>query len=433
LPPIRLCGKNRSYDVSRFKGLTVLTVQVLHVYMVAMVALMLALGPAGAGMAPASVAVPDFQQWLGGLKSQALTTGVSEGTLDRALARAALIDRVIELDRQQPEFTRTFWSYLNRRVTPERIRRGQEELARNMPLLNLVSLHFGVQPRFLVALWALESNFGDDTGDFNAVSALATLAFDTRRGEFFRKELLTLLKTMDQGDIHIDANSSWAGAMGQPQFMPTTYQGYAVDFDGNGRRDLWGSLADLFGSAANYLKSAGWQANQTWGREVLLPPDFDYALAELDIRKPVSEWARLGVRDARGRPLPDPAVDASIILPGGVYGAPAFMVYPNFRAIMVWNRSILYAIAVGHLADRLAGEGAFVSPPPAREEPLSMAQVKEIQSLLAGNGFDAGKPDGVVGPQTRQADRAYQKAARLPADGCPTLAILENLRLSARN
>lgn len=410
-----------------------LTAQVPHVYMVAIVAFILALGQAGFGTLPAMAAAPDFQQWLGGLKSEALATGVSEGTLDRALAGATFNDRVIELDRQQPEFTRTFWSYLNKRVTPERIRRGQEELAKNMPLLNLVSRHFGVQPRFLVALWALESNFGDDTGSFEAVSALATLAFDARRDEFFRKELLALLKTMDQGDVRIDANSSWAGAMGQPQFMPTTYQGYAVDFDGNGRRDLWDSLADVFGSAANYLKSAGWQANQTWGREVLLPPDFDYALAELDIRKPVSEWARLGVRDPRGRPLPDPAVEVSIILPGGVYGAPAFMVYPNFRVIMVWNRSILYAIAVGHLADRLAGEGAFVTPPPAREEPLSLAQVKEIQSLLARYGFDAGKPDGIVGPRTRHAVRAYQKAARLPADGFPTIALLENLRLTARN
>ena len=401
--------------------------------MVALVAFILALGQAGFGTLPAMAAAPDFQQWLSGLRSEALAKGVSEGTLDRALARATLMDRVIELDRQQPEFTRTFWSYLNKRVTPERIRRGREELATNMPLLNLVSRHFGVQPRFLVALWALESNFGDDTGSFEAVSALATLAFDARRDEFFRKELLALLKTMDQGDVRIDANSSWAGAMGQPQFMPTTYQGYAVDFDGNGRRDLWDSLADIFGSAANYLKSAGWQANQTWGREVVLPPDFDYALAELDIRKPVSEWARLGVRDPRGRPLPDPAVEVSIILPGGVYGAPAFMVYPNFRAIMVWNRSILYAIAVGHLADRLASEGAFVTPPPAREEPLSLAQVKEIQSILARYGFDAGKPDGIVGPRTRHAVRAYQKAARLPADGFPTIALLENLRLTARN
>jgi membrane-bound lytic murein transglycosylase B len=286
-------------------------------------------------------------------------------------------------------------------------------------------------------LWALESNFGDNTGTFEAASALATLAFDTRRAAFFRKELLTLLETMDQGDIRIGANSSWAGAMGQPQFMPTTYKAYAVDFDGNGRRDLWNSLADVFGSAANYLNSAGWRESQTWGQEVLLPPGFDYALAELEIRKPVSDWIALGVRDARGRPLPDPGMEASpgleasIVLPGGVYGAPAFMVYPNFDAIMTWNRSILYAIAVGHLADRLEGEGPFVTPPPAREEPLTRLQVKELQSLLNGNGFNAGEPDGVVGPKTRAALRAYQKKARVPADGFPTIALLENLRLTA--
>lgn len=390
-------------------------------------------------LAPALATEHDFNRWLADFKAEALAAGVSAGTLDRALAGVEPVERVLELDRRQPEFTRTFWDYTGTRVTPERIRRGREELARNKPLLTLVSRHYGVQPRFLVALWALESNFGDNTGTFEAASALATLAFDTRRAAFFRKELLTLLETMDQGDIRIGANSSWAGAMGQPQFMPTTYKAYAVDFDGNGRRDLWNSLADVFGSAANYLNTAGWRENQTWGQEVLLPPGFDYALAELEIRKPVSDWIALGVRDARGRPLPDPGMEASpgleasIILPGGVYGAPAFMVYPNFDAIMTWNRSILYAIAVGHLADRLAGRGPFVTPPPAREEPLTRLQVKELQSLLNGNGFDAGEPDGVVGPKTRAALRAYQKKARVPADGFPTIALLENLRLTASN
>lgn len=375
----------------------------------------------------------DFQRWLQGFKAEALAAGISAGTVNRALEGVSPVDRVVELDRRQPEFTRTFWNYIDKRVSPERIRRGREELARNGPLLRLVSRHYGVQPRFLVALWALESNFGANTGRFDAVSALATLAYDDRRGAFFRKELLSLLETMDNGDIRIDANSSWAGAMGQPQFMPSTYRAYAVDFDGNGRRDLWNSLADVFGSAANYLKSAGWQADETWGREVLLPPDFDYSLAELDVKKPVAEWAALGVRDARGRPLPNPDADASIILPGGVYGAPAFLVYPNFEAIMTWNRSILYAIAVGALADRVAGEGPFVTPPPTQERPLSRAEVEELQTLLNSNGFDAGEPDGVVGPKTRGALRAYQKAARLPADGYPTIALLENLRLTVRN
>jgi len=393
----------------------------------------LALLLAGLVVFPGDGMATDFQRWLVGLRQEALAAGVSAGTLDRALVRARPLGEVIELDRRQPEFTQTFWDYTSKRVTPERIRRGREELARNRPLLNLVGQHYGVQPRFLVALWALESNLGDNTGGFDAVAALATLAFDNRRGPFFREELLALLETMDKGDIRIDANSSWAGAMGQPQFMPTTYRTYAVDFDGNGRRDLWDSLADVFGSAANFLKAAGWQANQTWGREVLLPPGFDYALADVGIRKPVSEWTALGVRDVRGRPLPDPTAEASIILPGGVYGAPAFMVYPNFSAIMTWNRSILYAIAVGHLADRIAGEGPFVTPPPAREEPLTRAEVQELQALLARSGFDAGEADGVVGPKTRGAVRAYQKAVRLPADGFPTVALLDNLRLTARN
>ena len=436
LPAIRLYGKQRIDDVSDVsctKGLTVLKIRVPHVHEVAVPVLILAVMLTVLGTPQALGAATDFQRWLAGLRSEALAAGVSEGTVDRALARAVPIERIVELDREQPEFTRTFWNYLNKRVTPEAVRRGQRELAVNGPLLNLVARHYGVQPRFLVALWGLESSYGDNTGSFDAVSALATLAYDARRSTFFRKELLALLKIMDQGDIRIDATSSWAGAMGQPQFMPTTYARYAVDFDGNGRRDLWESLPDVFGSAANYLKAAGWRANQTWGREVLLPPGFDYALAELDITKPVSEWAALGVRDARGRLLPDPSTEVSIILPGGVYGAPAFMVYPNFNAIMQWNQSIQYAIAVGHLSDRLAGEGGFVTPPPAREEPLTTRQVKEIQALLASNGFDVGEADGIVGPKTRGAIRAFQKDTRLPADGYPTIALLVSLRLTARN
>ena len=374
-----------------------------------------------------------FEDWVSELRREALAKGVDAATFDRAFADVAPIERVIELDRRQPEFTQTFWQYLDKRVTPARIERGRAQLANHRALLELVSRRYGVQPRFLVAFWALESNFGDYTGTFPAVAALATLAFDERRGAFFRQQLLALLAIIEKDGIPVDANSSWAGAMGQPQFIPTTYRDFAVDFDGNGKRDLWNSLADVFGSSANYLASAGWQGNRTWGREVRLPAGFDFGLTGLEIAKPLAEWRRLGVRKADGHGLPRVDIEGSIILPGGATGGPALMVYRNFRAIMIWNRSILYAVAVGHLADRLAGKGALVTPRPEKEVPLSRSDVMEIQHLLQRAGFDAGSPDGVVGPNTRKAIKGFQRHARLPPDGFPTIGLLERLRSTAGN
>ncbi len=374
-----------------------------------------------------------FQDWVGELRREALSKGVSAATFDRAFADIAPIERVIELDRRQPEFTQTFWQYLDKRVTPERIERGRAELAKHRTLLETVSRRYGVQPRFLVSFWALESNFGDYTGRFPAVAALATLAFDDRRSAFFRQQLLALLAIIEKDGIAIDANSSWAGAMGQPQFIPTTYQDFAVDFDGDGKRDLWNSLADVFGSSANYLASAGWQGNRTWGREVRLPAGFDFSLTGLEINKPLAEWQRLGVRKVNGHALPRVDIEGSIILPGGATGGPALMVYRNFRSIMIWNRSILYAVAVGHLADRLIEQGAFVTPRPVKEVPLSRAQVMEIQHRLGKLGFATGTPDGIVGPNTRKAIKGFQQHARLPADGFPTIGLLERLRSTAGN
>lgn len=375
----------------------------------------------------------DFQDWVSELRGEALAEGVSAATFDRAFAGITPIERVIELDRKQPEFTQTFWQYLDKRVTPERIERGRAQLENHGALLESVSRRYGVQPRFLVAFWALESNFGDYTGTFPAVAALATLAFDDRRGSFFRQQLLALLAIIERDGIAVDANSSWAGAMGQPQFIPTTYQAYAVDQDGDGKRDLWGSLADVFGSSANYLASAGWQEDRTWGREVRLPEGFDYGLTGLEIEKPLAEWQRLGVRNADGSSLPPVDIEGSIVLPGGATGGPALLAYRNFRAIMIWNRSILYAVAVGHLADRLEGQGPFVAPRPEKEVPLSRAEVMEMQGLLEKRGFGAGTPDGIVGPMTRKAIKGFQQQSRLPADGFPTIGLLERLRSAPSN
>jgi membrane-bound lytic murein transglycosylase B len=388
---------------------------------------------AASGAQVATSATADFQDWLEQLRLEALAQGVRASTLDRALAEVQPIDRVIELDSKQPEFTQTFWNYLDKRVSPERIARGREMLARHKTLLSEVQRRYGVQPRFLVAFWGLESNYGDNTGSFPVVSATATLAYDARRADFFRQQLLALLKLIDRGDIRFEAKGSWAGAMGQPQFISTTYLSSAVDFDGDGRRDLWTSLPDVFASSANYLAAAGWRSGQSWGTEVLLPAGFDYALTGLENSKSIREWISLGVRDARGRGLPMIDEQASVLLPGGATGAPAFLVYSNFDAILAWNRSVLYAVAVGHLADRLIGEGPFVSPRPEREVPLSRSNVIEIQNLLNQLGFDAGTSDGIVGPKTRGAMKSFQQNMQLPADGFPSFVLLERLRSTAAN
>ncbi|MDZ3838029.1 MAG: lytic murein transglycosylase [Rhodospirillales bacterium] len=388
--------------------------------------------PEGPATAPLPEPQPEprrsFPDWLTELRGEAERRGVSAGTLDATLAQVRLLDEVIALDRKQPEFSQTFWQYLDRRITPQRIERARRLLTEHRGLLEATQRRFGVQPRFVVAFWALESNFGDFTGSHSAVSALATLAFDDRRSGFFREQLLALLQSIDDGDIPAAATGSWAGALGQPQFIPTTYRRFGVDGDGDGRRDLWGSLADVFASTANYLAASGWDEERTWGREVRLPANFDLTLSGLETQKPLAEWKRLGVRDAGGGALPSADLSASLLLPGGVAGGPALLVYPNFRTIMTWNRSILYAVAVGHLADRIAGAGPFRAVPPANDVALSRTELMEIQDRLGRLGFDIGDPDGVVGPRTRRAIMSFQQEARLPADGYPTGALLDTVR-----
>ncbi len=377
--------------------------------------------------AEAQTAPPPFGPWLQDLKAEAMSRGIRETTLETALAGVQPIPRVLELDRRQPEFTLTLWRYLSRAISDERVAKGRAMLKKHRKLLDRVSAKFGVQPRFLVAFWGLESNFGKYTGTFPVVGALATLAHDRRRATFFRAQLLAALKLIDEGNFSHQVKGSWAGAMGNHQFIPTTYQGYAYDFDGDGKRDLWSSLPDIFASAANYLSRSGWQGDKTWGREAKLPPRFEFSLSGLRTQKTLREWQALGVRRADGGDLPAVDIMASVILPAG-YAGPAFLVYKNYRTILVWNRSLLYAIAVGHLADRIVGGGSLKTRKPANDEPMSRADVMNMQQLLAGLGFDAGTPDGVIGPKTRQAIRAYQKRAKLPADGYPSLGLIERLQ-----
>ncbi len=301
-----------------------------------------------------SNAESDFELWLSGLKAEAVSKGISAETLDTAFKDMQLIDRVIELDRNQPEFKLTFNTYMKKVVTPNRVSRGSRLLAEHRELLEKVAQKYGVQSRFLVAIWAIESNFGDHRGGFPVIGALTTLAYDARRGKFFRNELINALRIVDEGHIDVsDMRGSWAGAMGQVQFIPSSFVSFAVDFDGDNKKDIWHNLPDIFASAANYLSSYKWQKGRTWGRQVDLPEWIDHDLVGLKTVKSLAEWQRIGVRRFNGTDLPEVNINASLILPSGNKG-PAFLVYDNYRAIYKWNKSHFYVIAVGTLADRIA-------------------------------------------------------------------------------
>ncbi len=304
---------------------------------------------------PAQAETLSFARWLEDLRQDALRHGVSAATLDSALSGIKPIARVIELDRKQPEFTLTFRQYQERVVPKARVEKGKRKLSENRTLLKKIGKRFGVQPRFIVAFWGIETGFGRITGGYPVIPALTTLAFDGRRGAYFRRQLLDALTILDQGHIDIARMvGSWAGAMGQCQFMPSSFLAYAVDFDGDGRKDIWNSKEDVFASAANYLSRSGWRNDQTWGRPVKLPQSFDLYLADLKLRKRLSEWQRMGVRRANGADLPKRDLMASVVLAEGQAG-PAFVVYNNYRAILKWNRSTFFAVAVGSLADRIGG------------------------------------------------------------------------------
>ncbi|WP_417831505.1 lytic murein transglycosylase [Terasakiella sp.] len=368
----------------------------------------------------------DYQSWLNDFRNTAARAGISKNTLDNTLNGLVPNKRVLELDRRQPEFSLTFWKYLNGRISEKRIQRGRDLLKKHAALFQKVHDKYGVQPRFLVAFWGLETNFGDYTGVFPLIQSLTTLAHDERRSEFFTKQLMSALQVMDRGDIPFDVKASWAGAMGFCQFMPTTYQAYAVDGDGDGKRDMWKSLPDVFYSAANFLSQSGWQAGETWGREVKLPDGFNLDLTGLGTKKNLSEWAKLGVAKIDGGALPVADMQASVILPGG-YRGPAFLVYENFRTILDWNRSNFYAVAVGHLADRLVWGGPLQTTQ-IEETPLSRAQMLQIQARLNDLGHDVGKPDGIAGSRTRKAIKAFQKSKGIPADGYPSIELLDLLK-----
>ena len=307
--------------------------------------------------ATAARAANDFEPWLAELRREASERGISQQTLDAALGEIAPLPRVIELDRTQPESGPDFCDYLSRRVTATRIQRGKQLMAEEVGLLRSLTASYGVPYRYLVALWGLETNFGNATGDYPVIASLATLAHDARRPELFRRQLLAALRIIDDGhQTPAGYVGSWAGATGQVQFMPTTFLEYAVDRDGDGRKDLWKSRADALASAANYLRRSGWRRGETWGRAVRLPAALETDAAALARRRPLGEWAALGVTRASGASLPKASIRGRIVLPRGS-GGPAYLAYANYETFLEWNRSTFFAVSVGVLADALVGRG----------------------------------------------------------------------------
>lgn len=297
----------------------------------------------------------DFATWLEDFRVEALTAGIRPQTLDLALHNVRLQPLVIELDRKQPEGTITYQQYLDRVLPVSRRRRGASLLSRHRALLRDIETTYGVQPQFIVALWGMESSFGKNSGSFPVLASLASLAYDGRREALFRRELLEALWIIDEGHVQSkDMLGSWAGAMGQSQFMPSSFRQFAVDYNGDGRYDIWTTVPDVFASMANYLKQTDWHAKETWGQRVTLTPGFDTIISGLEHSKPLAEWQALGVRRADGGDLPSQQLPAALIFPGGVEG-PAFLVYHNYHVLLQWNRSHYFATAIGQFADYLAG------------------------------------------------------------------------------
>jgi len=367
-----------------------------------------------------------FEDFLVQIRQMATEQGVSKTTIDKAFFQLSPRPEALKEDRKQPEFNQNFWSYVNKRVTQTRLNNGYDTLKQNSSLLNKTTQQYGVPTYVLVSFLGIESNYGYHTGSHNLVQSLATLAYDRRRSNFFTRELIELLKLIDKNKIPLDAKGSWAGAMGAVQFMPTSVQAYGVDANKDGKIDLWNDKEDIYASAANFLKKNGWVKGEKWGREASIPKNFDYKQTGLGIKKSVNDWAKLGVLRANGNRLPNSNMKASLIVPMGHRG-PAFLVYRNFDVIMDWNHSILYAISVGYLADRINGSGKLFTKP--IDEPLlSKENVLTIQQTLNLLGYDTGVPDGMAGPKTRNATRKFQSDIGLIADGYVGYELFQQLQ-----
>ncbi len=390
-------------------------------------------GPVGTGVEEIGVGIEQkstagMRVWIAEFKGRALAQGIGEARFDAAMSGLGYLPDVVYKDAHQTEFTKTIWDYLDKAVSETRIADGQKALKKHKKLLQRIEDVYGVEAQVVVAIWGLESAYGAVRGDVRTLEALATLAYDGRRGAFFESELLAALRILQSGDVAPEQmRGSWAGAMGHTQFMPTSYQAYAVDFTGDGKRDIWGDdPTDALASTAAYLARFGWQKGQNWALEVSLPPGFDYGASGLRTQKPMSHWRSGGLTLADGGALPQ-AGWASVLLPAGARGA-AFLVFDNFSAIESYNSADAYVIAVGHLADRIIGGPVIRGDWPRDDRALSLPERRELQQRLLSAGFDPSGVDGKIGPLTIAAVKAYQRANGLIPDGYASLDILTKLR-----
>ncbi|MEM8744011.1 MAG: lytic murein transglycosylase [Pseudomonadota bacterium] len=382
----------------------------------------------GVGSAHAQNAA--FERWVQSFWPEARKKGISKATFQRAFKGVTPDPEVIKKAEHQPEFTKPIWEYLASAVSRKRIENGREMLRTHGSLLVRIEERYGVDRHVVVAIWGMESSYGQFKGKKSVIRSLATLAYQGSRKKFGRSQLIAALQILERGDISpAKMTGSWAGAMGHTQFIPTTYNAHAVDFDGDRRRNIWESRADALASTANYLKVSKWRPGETWGYEVYLPKNFNHALTGRKNVKTLAQWGELGVRRAKGKAFPRPGDRASIILPAGSKG-PAFAVINNFKSILRYNNAIAYGLAVGHLADRIRdpSSGGFSRPWPEDYLPLARSERYKLQQLLAARGFLRGEADGILGSQTRAAVRAYQRANGMAVDGYPSVVVLKHLQ-----
>lgn len=370
----------------------------------------------------------NFQTWLNGFKKEAVSKGVPKHVVSRALYGVTYNAKVVKLDRRQSVFSQSFQKFAGRMISKHRLRKGRQLLKKYSSTFSAIEKQYGIPGPVLVAFWGLETDFGAFLGDMPTVRSLATMAYDCRRSDLFTDQLLAALKIIDRGDLSKEQmKGPWAGELGQMQFLPTHYLEFGVDFDRDGRVDLIESVPDVLASSANYMKHLGWKKGQPWIQQVRVPSDLNWELADIELEKTRAQWAQLGLKPAKGRALKADSLKASLLLPMGRFG-PAFLVYPNFKNIYLeWNKSLLYSTTAAYFAAMLDGAPAIRKP--SREiTHMNIAQLKQMQRLLADRGYDVGKIDGIIGLGTRKSVKAMQKKLGLPADSYPTLELLDRLQ-----
>lgn len=381
------------------------------------------------GILSLNVSASNFEQCQVSFKQSASELGYSDYITNDVINALSPIKRVKQLDNNQAEFSETFAEYINKRVTDYRVREGKKKLNQHKELLKELTKKYGIPAQYLVAFWGLETNYGGYKGKISVLNAIATLACDKRRSRYFTGELFKLFDLIDSKRVAVEQlKGSWAGAMGHMQFMPTALKAYGLDGDNDGRVDVWESEADALTSAANYLHQIGWHTNQRWGREVKLPENFDYTQVEQDKFYPLNNFKNLGITTVYQQPLANYKINAELFLPAGHHG-PAFLVYPNFKVIMKWNLSKNYATAVGLLSDRLVGAKKQTYDPLDKKQRYTREQLKLLQAKLQSLGYKTGKPDGILGPNSRKAIRSFQLANQLVADAYPSLAVFNAVEL----